>query len=169
MLLRVQKQDCHSASGKEYEIVERGDLVSLFPSIGNWSHPCKSHYWIRDNKVIWAGWMNESAIRRGREFDDANGTPTLLRSRGRGGASPGVISSGTSADYSTRPFEPQHDDYFAPLGNNGWHAQKRPKLTETTRTNSTETNTRWSWLILCRAHQDSNLDLQSKLLTGAII
>ena len=56
---------------KEYEIVERGDLVSLFPSIGNWSHPCKSHYWIRDNKVIWAGWMNESAIRRGREFDDA--------------------------------------------------------------------------------------------------
>lgn len=31
-----------------------GEYVSLFPSVGNYSYPCKSHYFIRDNKVIWA-------------------------------------------------------------------------------------------------------------------
>ena len=31
------------------------DTVSLHPSIGNWSFPCRSHYWIRGNRVVWAG------------------------------------------------------------------------------------------------------------------
>ena len=31
-----------------------GETVSLYPSIGNWSFPCQSHYWIRDNEVIWS-------------------------------------------------------------------------------------------------------------------
>lgn len=31
-----------------------GDSVSLNPSIGNWSFPCESHYWIWKNKVEWA-------------------------------------------------------------------------------------------------------------------
>lgn len=31
-----------------------GDSVSLDPSIGNWSFPCQSHYWIRRNRVEWA-------------------------------------------------------------------------------------------------------------------
>ena len=30
-----------------------GETVSLTPSIGNFQFPCKSHYWIRENKVIW--------------------------------------------------------------------------------------------------------------------
>lgn len=30
-----------------------GECVSLSPSVGNYSYPCKSHYFIRDNKVIW--------------------------------------------------------------------------------------------------------------------
>lgn len=33
---------------------------TLFPSIGNWQQPCRSHYWIRDGAVIWAeSWTNE--------------------------------------------------------------------------------------------------------------
>lgn len=32
-----------------------GDAVSLDPSIGNWSYPCRSHYILRDNRVRWAG------------------------------------------------------------------------------------------------------------------
>ena len=31
-----------------------GETVSLSPSIGNFQIPCKSHYWIRENRVIWA-------------------------------------------------------------------------------------------------------------------
>jgi hypothetical protein len=44
-----------------------GKTVSLYPSIGNWSLPCKSHYFITNNQVEWAAeWSNE-AIAQGRE------------------------------------------------------------------------------------------------------
>jgi hypothetical protein len=55
----------------EYELTDRRDLVSLYPSIGNWNHPCQSHYWIRDNRVVWARAMSKADIRLGREHDDA--------------------------------------------------------------------------------------------------
>jgi hypothetical protein len=31
-----------------------GDTVTLEPSISNYQYPCKSHYFIRNNKVVWA-------------------------------------------------------------------------------------------------------------------
>jgi hypothetical protein len=55
----------------EFGLIERGDNVSLHPSIGNWNHPCQSHYWIKDNKVIWAATMTKEQIRMGRAHDDA--------------------------------------------------------------------------------------------------
>jgi uncharacterized protein DUF6527 len=55
----------------EYQLTERGGLISLHPSIGNWNHPCQSHYVIRDNKVLWAEKMLQSDIKRGRARDDA--------------------------------------------------------------------------------------------------
>lgn len=30
-----------------------GENISLSPSIGNWSFPCRSHYWIRNGEVKW--------------------------------------------------------------------------------------------------------------------
>jgi hypothetical protein len=47
----------------EYRLIERGHLVSLHPSIGNWNHPCQSHYWIRENRVVWAGPKSQADIR----------------------------------------------------------------------------------------------------------
>src|SRR6201992_3178406 len=55
----------------EYVLTQVGGRVSLFPSIGNWSHPCQSHYWIKENAVIWAGAMSKEQIRAGRSEDDA--------------------------------------------------------------------------------------------------
>ncbi len=46
-----------------------GDSVSLDPSVGNWSFPCRSHYWIRNNQVLWCGDMPQSLIDAGRERD----------------------------------------------------------------------------------------------------
>lgn len=46
-----------------------GKTVSLEPSIGNWSFPCKSHYWIRHNKVHWAGRWSQAQINAGRLSD----------------------------------------------------------------------------------------------------
>jgi hypothetical protein len=54
----------------EYELIERDGSVSLHPSIGNWNHPCQSHYWIRDNHIVWAGPMSKAAIQSERAYDD---------------------------------------------------------------------------------------------------
>ncbi len=48
-----------------------GEAVTLHPSIGNWSLPCRSHYFIEDGKVVWAAPMSETAINRGRAWDRA--------------------------------------------------------------------------------------------------
>ena len=48
----------------KWRLMEHGATVSLSPSIGNWSFPCKSHYWIRGNAVQWAGRIPAGAITR---------------------------------------------------------------------------------------------------------
>lgn len=55
----------------EYRLSERAGLVSIVPSIGNWNHPCQAHYFITDNRVVWASAMNRAAIQAGRAHDDA--------------------------------------------------------------------------------------------------
>lgn len=55
----------------EYRLAERGGLASLYPSIGNWDHPCQSHYVIRDNRVLWVEGMSKAEIARGRAVDEA--------------------------------------------------------------------------------------------------
>ncbi len=45
-----------------WNLVAKGGLVSLYPSIGNWRLPCRSHYWIRKNEIIWAGEWSEEDI-----------------------------------------------------------------------------------------------------------
>lgn len=43
--------------------------ATLHPSIGNWSFACRSHYWIRNGKVVWAASMSRQEIERGRMLD----------------------------------------------------------------------------------------------------
>lgn len=41
-----------------------GETISLNPSIGSWQLPCKSHYFIRHNRVVWAGeWSDERILK----------------------------------------------------------------------------------------------------------
>lgn len=53
----------------KWSVKDHGDSVSLFPSIGNWSFPCKSHYWIDHGRVKWAGTMANRQIARVRKSD----------------------------------------------------------------------------------------------------
>jgi len=48
-----------------------GKSVSLYPSIGNWSLDCKSHYWIKNNEVIWADRWSDAEIKTGRAYDSS--------------------------------------------------------------------------------------------------
>ena len=38
----------------DWKLIFDGETVSLYPSIGNWNFPCRSHYWITHNHVEWA-------------------------------------------------------------------------------------------------------------------
>ena len=54
-------------SPADWKLIFDGRSVSLEPSIGNWSFPCRSHYWIRNNRVVWSDeWTDEevAAVRR---------------------------------------------------------------------------------------------------------
>jgi hypothetical protein len=38
----------------DWRVTFDGETVSLWPSIGNWSFDCQSHYWIERNRVRWS-------------------------------------------------------------------------------------------------------------------
>jgi hypothetical protein len=54
-------------AGWRYES-ERGE-ATLSPSIGNWSLPCRSHYWITRGRIIWAGQWSQQQIDAARRRD----------------------------------------------------------------------------------------------------
>ncbi|MFK1389389.1 DUF6527 family protein [Pseudomonas aeruginosa] len=56
-------------SPTDWQMVFDGETVSLRPSIGNWSFPCRSHYWIRSNRIEWAAEMSQKSIDCGRARD----------------------------------------------------------------------------------------------------
>jgi hypothetical protein len=49
-----------------WQVTFDGKTVSLLPSIGSWSLPCQSHYFITKNRVIWAPKWTKKQIARGR-------------------------------------------------------------------------------------------------------
>jgi hypothetical protein len=53
----------------DWKLIFDGKTVSLYPSIGNWSFACKSHYWIRNNRAKWAPRWSRKEIDRGRNRD----------------------------------------------------------------------------------------------------
>jgi len=56
-------------SPTDWRLIFDGKTISLDPSIGNWSFPCRSHYWIRNNRVRWAEDWSQSRIDANRAHD----------------------------------------------------------------------------------------------------
>lgn len=52
-----------------WQLTYDGDTVSLWPSIGNWQFPCRSHYWIRASAVVWAAPMTDEEVAALRQED----------------------------------------------------------------------------------------------------
>ena len=78
-----------------------GENVTLEPSIGNWSFPCRSHYWVRSGKVQWAASMSQHQIDQGRRRDRA------LKADYYGADVPPVVAEISAAEYSaTAPSPP---------------------------------------------------------------
>jgi hypothetical protein len=59
----------------DWQVIKHGRSVSLVPSIGNHDYPCRSHYWITENRIDWAPkWSRnriEAARLKDRERKDA--------------------------------------------------------------------------------------------------
>ena len=58
----------------DWKLTFDGETISLYPSVGNWSFPCRSHYVIRNSRIEWAGdWSEEDvqeAIAKDRVLKD---------------------------------------------------------------------------------------------------
>jgi hypothetical protein len=52
-----------------WKITIEEEYVSLYPSIGNWNFPCRSHYWIKRNVVHRSYDMSQRKIEAGRRYD----------------------------------------------------------------------------------------------------
>jgi hypothetical protein len=53
----------------EWALTYDGHAISLYPSIGNWSLPCRSHYWIKDGEIQWAESWDRSRVEAARQRD----------------------------------------------------------------------------------------------------
>ena len=84
----------------DWRLIFDGETVSLDPSIGNWSYPCQSHYWIWEGTVRWSRRWSTEKITAGRKADRRakaayyGGGDTLLRASApdRGGRALGSSS-----------------------------------------------------------------------------
>jgi hypothetical protein len=52
-----------------WQLTFDGESVTLFPSIGSWSFPCRSHYFIRRDTVVCGENMSKYEIELGRTRD----------------------------------------------------------------------------------------------------
>ncbi len=88
-------------SPTDWELIFDGESISLEPSIGNWSFPCRSHYWIRRNKVIWAPQWSQDEINAGRAHD------LLAKKRYFEGTTNPALNDTRSGGATTREIRPK--------------------------------------------------------------
>ncbi len=54
----------------EWSFKEIKSKPTLYPSIGNWQLPCKSHYWIINGEIEWSNQWSEEQIKEGSEAEE---------------------------------------------------------------------------------------------------
>lgn len=54
----------------DWKLIFDGETISLHPSIGSWNLDCKSHYWIKKNKVMWAEKWTPQQIKSDRRQEE---------------------------------------------------------------------------------------------------
>lgn len=67
-------------SPRGWQLIFDGESVSLHPSIGNRALPCRSHYWIKTNRVHWAGWCEDQGAKKATKRQAKAGSVTRRES-----------------------------------------------------------------------------------------
>ena len=81
----------------DWTLVFDGDAISLEPSIGNWVLPCRSHYWVIRNRILWAKAWTDAQIAEGRK-EDLRRKAAYFRHSGAKDVDPGFLSRVSSED-----------------------------------------------------------------------
>jgi hypothetical protein len=71
-------------SPADWQILFDGEGLSLFPSVGNWGFPCRAHYWITSNEVMWAKAWTPEQIAQGRARESRAQAEYFDRRKGHG-------------------------------------------------------------------------------------
>lgn len=77
-------------SPTDWKMIFDGKSISLDPSIGNWSFDCRSHYFIRNNHVLWCDQWSKERINFGRAYD-------TIRKQSYYGAGPSIYDDDASS------------------------------------------------------------------------
>lgn len=56
-------------SRKDWKFTFDGESISIHPSVGSWSLPCKSHYFLKEGAIRWASQWTDAQIESGRQRD----------------------------------------------------------------------------------------------------
>ena len=62
-------------SPKHWAITLNGESVSMYPSVGNWQLPCRSHYWIEEGRILQARRWSDAEVMRNRVMTKGRRTP----------------------------------------------------------------------------------------------
>ena len=68
--MRLRQQGLVPLGPTEWSFTEQHGLPSLWPSIGNWQLPCRSHYVIAQGRINWAGAWSDAQIAAGRSAEE---------------------------------------------------------------------------------------------------
>jgi hypothetical protein len=85
-------------SPTDWRLIFDGDTVSLWPSVGNWSYPCESHYFIERDEVVWAGGWSRAQIEAGRKADQKRKAAYYDGSVGVGSRGDGPYNGGAPTE-----------------------------------------------------------------------
>jgi hypothetical protein len=80
----------------QWQMTFNGDFVSLHPSVGNWNLRCRSHYVVREGRVIEAPQWTKDEIEAGRRRDKEARTKYLA-------GAPAVTTASEPARKSAEP------------------------------------------------------------------
>ncbi len=78
----------------DWRLTFDGESVSLYPSIGNWSFPCRSHYWIQNDEVVLANRWSDLEITNGRNRDKSAKRTYFEEKRSRHHTNVGEVKDG---------------------------------------------------------------------------
>ena len=101
-------------SPKDWKFTYDGASVSVHPSIGNWSLPCRSHYIIQSGHIRWAGDWSDEQILAGRHRD-------LIAKRGSGKQSSHSAPSAPAHVQATKPAPEVRQGFLASLWKKLFH------------------------------------------------